>query len=448
VKLLARISILLALLISSTVPGLAQGFRVESQSPPATAGAETFTSLEGRFSIALPQQISGYSPQSANTPEGHVEGSMFNWTTADGTFIVGYTDRPEVVESLGKRALDILRDNGIANAAAAVKGKAKLIGEKDISLSGHPGRELKVELSDGITTARIYLVGNRIYQAIVAIPTASQAQEAKAIKILDSFRLLTQAEVDAEWKKKIARATPSPLPQEPVIKRPKADAEEDGLKGKVKTVFTETEDLSGTWAVSRRKPSSMEYYNEQGNRIKRESYDYRGNPSDITVYGYLDGDRASHFESIDYEYNPPPMFAPAPAPGAEKPKYDPRYSHKLKYKYDEHGRLIEEFWYGNDGKLWLRYVYKYKGKQKETLVYAADGSLNQKHISTLDDKENEIEEVYYDIRDDSISEKYSYSYEFDARGNWVKRKTSKWTTKDGKAQFEPYSMTYRSITYY
>jgi hypothetical protein len=445
VKLLARISILLALLVSSTVTGVAQVVRVEVQSPPITAGAETFTSLEGRFSIALPRQISGFSsPPPVNTPQGRIEGSMFNWRTVDGSFIVGYADRPEAVEPLGEGALDTLRDRALAVA----QGKARLVRDKDISLEGHPGRELKVELSDGFTIIRIYLVGNRIYQAIVSLLTAEQAREANALKILDSFRLLTQAAVDAEWKRKITAATPTPLPQEPVIKRPKSDAEDDGLKGKVKTVFTETEDLSGTWAVRRRKPSSMEYYNEQGNLLKRESYDYRGNPSDITVYGYLDGDRASHFKSMDYEYNPPPMVVAAPAPGGEKPKYDPRYSYKFKYKYDDQRRLIEKVWYGDDGKLWLRYVYKYKGKQIEQLVYTADGSLNRKNVSTLDEKGNEIEKVYYDRIDDSISEKYSYSHEFDARGNWVKRTASKWMTKDGKSQFEPYSMTYRSITYY
>lgn len=443
-KLLARIAILLALCLNSTVAGFAQGFRVEGQSPTATTGAETFTSLEGRFSVALPQQISGYRPQSANTPEGRIEGSLFNWKTTDGSFIVGYVDRPEVVEPMGKRALDILRDS----ALAVGQGKARLISEKDISLDGHPGRELKVGLSDGFTIIRMYLVGKRIYQAIVSIQTVDQAREPNAIKILDSFKLLSQSEVDAEWKKKIARATPSPLPQEPVSKRPKSDAEDDGLKGKVKTVFTETEDLSGTWSVGGRKPSSMDYYNEQGNLTKRESYDYRGNPSDIRVYGYLDGDRASHYKSIDYEYNPPPMMAPAPAPGKSKPKYDPRYSYKFKYKYDDSGRLIEEAWYGNSGELWLRYVYKYEGKQKEQLVYSKDGSLNQKYSSTLDDKGNEIEEIIYDTKDNSVREKYSYSYEFDARGNWIKRTTSKWTTKDGKSQFEPYSMTYRTITYY
>lgn len=369
---------------------------------------------------------------------------MFNWRTAQGTFIVGYVDRPEIVEPMGKRALDFLRDS----AMTGLEGKAKLVSETDISLEGHPGRQLKIEFSDGITIARIYLVSNRVYQAVGSLSADKKNQEQEVIKILDSFKLLSQANVDAELKSKIAAATPRPLPQEPVAKRLKSDAEDEGLKGRVKTVFTESEDLSGTWAVSKRKPSSMQYFNEQGNLTKRESYDYRGNPSDITVYGYLDGERASDFNSINYEYNPPPVMISAPAAGQATPKYDPRYSYKFKYKYDEKGNLIEKVWYGNDGKLWLRYTYKYKGNQKEEMVYAEDSSLNQKYLYTLDDKGNEIEEIVYEVRDNSIRDKYSYSYEFDAKGNWIKQTTSKWVTKDGKSRFEPYSVTYRTITYY
>lgn len=433
----------LTVFIACSVPGFAQGFRVESKSPAPPAGSETFTSLEGRFRITLPKQISGYTPQSANTPEGRIEGSMFNWNTAEGMFIVGYTERPEAVETMGKRALDILRDSAIAGT----QGKGKLLGETDITLEGHPGRELRVEFPDGFGIARMYLVGRRIYQAIGILPTAKKAQEPAVLKILDSFKLLSPSEVEAELKRKIDAATPTPLPQAPVARRPRSDAEDDGLKGRVKTVLTETQDLSGTWAVGGRKPSSMDYYNEQGNLIKRESYDYRGNPSEITVYGYLDGDRVSNSGSLEYEYNPPAVMISAPA-GGPKPTYDPRYSYKLKYKYDDQGRLREETWYGSDGKLWLRYVYNLKGNQKEALVYAADGSLNQKWVVMLDAQGNDVEKQYYDVKTNVVDEKYTYTYEFDAKGNWTKRTAAKWAAEDGKSGSKPYDVTYRTITYY
>lgn len=442
-KSLAKLSLNIALVVSYSLFAYAQGFRVETKSPPAPAGSETFTSMEGRFSISLPKQISAYTPKSSDTPEGHIEGSFFSWRTAEGGFTVGYIDRPEMLESVSRKALDFLSDGALSSG----NDKLKLVSKTDISIEGHPGRELKVEHPEGITILRIYLVRNRIYQVFATVFADKKEQEPAVVKILDSFKLLSQADVDAEIQRRVDEATPKPLPQEPVAKKLKSDLEDEGLKGKVKTVLTENADLSGTWAVSKRKPSSMTYFNEQGNRTKSVLYDYRGNPIDINVYGYIDGDRASNFKSIQYEYNPPPMVMPAPA-GQAKPKYDSRYAYKYKYKYDDKGNLIEEQMYFNSGKLYLRYVYNYKDNHKEELVYESDGTLNQKYVFTLDDKGNEIEEHIYETKDNSVSNRYSYSYEFDSKGNWIKKTESKWTTKDRKSQYEPYSVTYRTITYY
>jgi hypothetical protein len=209
-------------------------------------------------------------------------------------------------------------------------------------------------------------------------------------------------------KEQAAKAQPSPLPQEPVVPRIGSDAQDEGLRGRVKTVFMESKDLSGTWTVQTRKPNSMDCYNERGNLTKKESYDYKGNLSEVTEYGYLDEARVSNRESIRHEYNPPPMVIGPPAGGA-KPKYDPRYSYKFTFKYDDKKRLTEKTWIGNDGKLWLRYVYNYSGNQREELVYSADGSLNQRYLLVLDDNRNEVEKTIFEARDGSIGSKHSYA---------------------------------------
>ncbi len=214
----------------------------------------------------------------------------------------------------------------------------------------------------------------------------------------------------------------------------------------MKSVFTESQDLSGTWSVQTRKPNSMDYYNDHGNLTKRESYDYKGNLTEITAYGYLDGARVSDSERIQQEYNPPPVMIGPPAGKADL-KYDPRYSFKFTFKYDDKKRLTEKTWIGNNGKLWLRYVYKYTGNQREELVYSADGSLNQRYLSLLDDKGNEVEETIFEMRDGSIRSKQSYAYDFDSHGNWMKRTTSKLVTKDGRSSYEPQHVYYRTIVY-
>jgi hypothetical protein len=191
----------------------------------------------------------------------------------------------------------------------------------------------------------------------------------------------------------------------------------------------------------------MEYYNERGNLTKSELYDWKGNLFQVTVFGYLDGARASNYMSISHEYNPPPMMMIS-KPGEEKPKYDPRYSNKFEFKYDNQKRLIEKAWINNAGKLQIRYVYKYSGLQREEWVYSEDGSLNQHYLSVLDDKGNEIEWTIFEVRDGTVRSKHSYAYEFDAKGNWVKQTSSKWVTKDGRSYYEPTAVSYRTITYY
>ena len=82
-KNFARFFLLAVSVMNCSASVFAQGFRLESKSPPAATGSETFISLEGRFSIALPKQLSGYNPHSVNTPNGPVENFSYDWRTAN-----------------------------------------------------------------------------------------------------------------------------------------------------------------------------------------------------------------------------------------------------------------------------------------------------------------------------------------------------------------------------
>jgi hypothetical protein len=411
-------------------------------------GAGKFVSLEGRFSIALPQTNHAFSGTSLETSAGRATGDSYSWRMKEGTFSVGFLDAPRSTNSpnesdTGKLLLAKVRESTVTFA----NSKNATLGERSIEVNGLPGTELRVEFTSGVIIHRLFLVSRRLYQVILVVRSEQHVFESVAVGILDSFKVLNEADVAAVLKKEAAKAEPSPLPQEPAAKRDGTDANDEGLHGKVKMVLTESQDLSGTWSVQTRKRNSMEYYNEQGNLTKRESYDYKGNLSDITVYGYLDGARASDYKSISHEYNPPPMMIMS-APGETKPKYDPRYSNKFDFKYDNQKRLVEKTWINNAGKMQIRYVYKYSGRQREEWVYSEDGSLNQHYLSVLDDKGNRVEWTIFEVRDGTVSSKLSYVYEFDAKGNWIKRTSSKWVTKDGRSYYEPENEYYRKITYY
>lgn len=427
-------------------PTWAQGLSVQSRSDPSVIGAGMFISLEGRFSLALPQQPHGFRGLKLVTPLGPATGDSYQWSMKEGSFTAIYADATQPLDDpeTSKRVFDDVYDK---SEKFATSQNGKVVSYKPIKLDKHSGVELRLELSTGFMIQRVYLSARRMYLTALVVKHEQRVYEAVALGVLDSFKILNEAEVATVLKEQIASAELSPLPQEPMAPRIGSDADDEGLHGRVKTVFAESQDLSGTWSIQTRKPNSMAYYNEHGNLTKQELYDYKGNLSDINVYGYLDGARASRRASIRHEYNPPPVMIGPPA-GDVKPKYDPRYSNKFAFTYDDKRRLIEKTWIGNDGKLWLRYVYKYSGARKEELVYSADGSLNQRYLSTLDERGNKIEETIFETRDGSVRSKHSYAYEFDSNGNWTKRTGTKWVTKDGSLHYEPQSVYYRTITYY
>lgn len=434
------------ILTAGARPTLGQGFEIQSKSAPSVIGAGTFVSLEGKFSIALPKMKHGFSPLSVETPQGRATGDSYIWNMKEGAYTAGFVDAP-VPWDTPETSKGVFANVREGMVTFATSNKGRLINERAIQLDKHAGMELRFEFGSGLMIQRMYLVSKRLYQIVLVVKTDQRAFENEAVSVLDSFKLLNEAEVTVGLKAAAAKAEPSPLPQEPVARRSGTDTQDEGLHGMVKTVFRESEDRSGTWAVGTRKPTSMEYYNVQGNLTKRESYDWKGNLSDITVYGYLDGARVSNWNTISREYNPPPMMGVS-LPGEAKPKYDRRYAHKFDFTYDNQKRLIEKTWIGNDGKLWMRYVYKYSGNQKEELVYSANGSLNQHYLAVLDEQGNEIEETIFEGRDGKIRRKNSYAYEFDAKGNWTKRTSSKWVTKDGRSFYEPANVDYRTFTYY
>lgn len=423
-----------------------QGFSVtSSRAPEAVKPDDSFTSLDGRFIVGLPKLIAAYRPVSFDSPAGRVTGQTFTWSTAQGDFVIAYVDRPESLEANSKFFLDSLRDSV---AAKAREGKGELRIDKEFTLGTRPGRELRFELPESLLVMRLVIDKQRLYQATLSLTKARAAQEAAGVAILDSFRLLDAAGVEAAKRKMVIDATPPALPQSPRGSRRKSDLEDDRINGKVKTIFTESEDLTGKSFVPGRKPSSLAHYNELGDLVKRESWDYRGNVSDIQTYGYIDGERVSNFGSIRYEYNPPPALAP-PAPAGQPPvKPDPRYDTRRGYKYDDRGVLIEETYYNSSGRINIRYVYNRIGNQLERLAYTTDGKLNQKSISTLDARGNAVERADYDVKTDLVRSRSKYVYEFDAQGNWIKYTTLEQDMKTGTTEYKASYISYRTITYY
>jgi hypothetical protein len=150
-----------------------------------------------------------------------------------------------------------------------------------------------------------------------------------------------------------------------------------------------------------------------------------------------------------------------------------RINHVESFVYDTAGRLGQETHRNAEGTVRNLQTYSYdsKGRRTEWIIYRPDGVPEQRTNSSFDDKGREIgltvyrsdgsialsETRRYDDqgnlrerlrqRDAVLVSRETFSYEFDARGNWIKRQIARETLRDGMSQKE-IEVNYRTLTYY
>ena len=117
--------------------------------------------------------------------------------------------------------------------------------------------------------------------------------------------------------------------------------------------------------------------------------------------------------------------------------------------YDAQGSEVERVIYRHDGSMWAKWVTTFDadGRTVEEHQYGAGCAITRRKVTTYDKRSNEKEEACYEA-DGSLNYKHELSYEYDAVGNWIKRTIYQWVTRWGKLYYEPVSVTYRKIAYY
>lgn len=269
-----------------------------------------------------------------------------------------------------------------------------------------------------------------------------------SVVLFFSSFVICQTRISSQIATRIEDATPNALPQYPRAPKQRTDAEDERVKGKVKNIVKESEDLSGSWSQQGRHYNSIIDFDENGDYVKAIYFSANGNPYEVKVYGYLDGSRVSLSQTI---YEDTGILSVAAPPGASKVRAssDSRYTYKYEYEYDD-GKLREMQMIQNNGEKGMRYVYNYGQNRMEELAYGYDGKLNQKYITIFDPKGNEIErhniavinlprpDRKYLIRIDAI----------DQHNNWTKRTFLKLIKDSGKNKQEPAWTEYRTFTYY
>lgn len=336
--------------------------------------------------------------------------------------------------------------NQLNNNVLLSKVKGKITDEKYNETDSLSSSTALFSFDDGKFGIRKYLLSDdRLYVMFAQFENSTDSRFFE--DAFNTFKIVGESEVNAEIQRKFEEATPEDLPQEPVLKNFQSDAKEEKLKGKVKKIVEESETITDDPNKKNRKISETSEYNKAGNLTKTVRIDYRGNPASIEVYGFIDGKRVSKSGYLKYSYNPPPPIAVSSA--QVEPPSDSHYSMSYEKKY-KNGKLTEEILYRNNGKVITRRIYEYKNKNIEESVYTADGKLNQKYIYLTDKNGQILERSDFDIIPNKPygDKRYSYNYEFDKQGNWIKKTASKEVTENGKTFFKPLYIYYRTITYF
>ena len=146
-----------------------------------------FKSEAGRFSILMPAKPN-YATQTFENGQGRFEHHVFIATVGLLACFVDYADMPEPLsDAKNSDALfDVARDEFLKGA------QAKLDLETNISLDGHPGREVRMRVYGGTVRLRIFLIDGRLFQISITLAGNKATSEEETIeKFFKSFKTVT-----------------------------------------------------------------------------------------------------------------------------------------------------------------------------------------------------------------------------------------------------------------
>ncbi len=117
---------------------------------------------------------------------------------------------------------------------------------------------------------------------------------------------------------------------------------------------------------------------------------------------------------------------------------------KTEYRY-ESPEVYSQFY---DGKFARRIILTKDEKCRiiESNSYKEDKILENKLTTNYDDKNNVVESIVFSPNG-RIIEKRKYEYEYDNKGNWIKKNIYEWTFRDGDKPYTLIKTMQRTITY-
>jgi len=242
----------------------------------------------------------------------------------------------------------------------------------------------------------------------------------------------------------------------PAISQAKNSRATDGLFGPVHTVVTTSVTVTKTndlWLETDRRIVSSISYDENGN----DSRIPLGLNSPVTIDTCVSKHNATGQEiekdCLDHG-RPVKMFLEYDASGrvVDESRRDEngRLTSRHAFEFDGQGRrtVFREFDSDNRLKRKLTWSFDDKGNQTEwteSQRKADEMVLFQKNVWTYDDKGNPLTETQWGNPEGTVSKQF-FSYEFDEKGNWIKKEGASLPFNSPELQTKRIEI--RAITYY
>jgi hypothetical protein len=400
---------------------------------------DRFTLGQYNFEIDLPSRPTDVEATHFKLLNYDVYGELIEWDQAKRFAAIGIYRPYKANWALTGPEKAILLAEYTKTVLADFREQKLVASESPFSFSGSKGIEIR-GMGDVRTVARLFFVGNRLFEIIVS--SGETPGFDPQTTILNSFRLLTKTETVAALKRE------NDLPE--VSQRPAAvrlgnDLQDSGLKGNVCSVIAESVTPPGT----AREMDRESYYGPSGNLMREITYS-RGYPQEITQWGWIDGKRISSTRIVFYEpqeafaKGPPVPLGPTSGMMGNS-RRNAAFGMRHEYKYDNLGRITEQQAFNSEGK--LRWTKKFTNSSTGREIQTLDetGGFLTRTFETFDKNGNVVE---YKVLDMSGKPVWTnrYTYEFDQAGNWIVGKIFLGGAVRPKP-IKPKSTIFRTITY-
>ncbi|HEX8844162.1 MAG TPA: hypothetical protein VF791_05940 [Pyrinomonadaceae bacterium] len=153
----------------------------------SSASSQSWQPLTGdQFSVSMPGTPMK-SDQTEPSPAGPIQIHLYTVSQGYEGYIVGYSEYPDLVFSSGNN--DVLLNGARDGAIQNVNGK--ILNERNITLSGYPGREITGNApSQNISfTARLFIAKPRMYMLMYTQYGVDKPLSEDGRRFLDSFQI-------------------------------------------------------------------------------------------------------------------------------------------------------------------------------------------------------------------------------------------------------------------